>query len=92
MSYALQGSAPRLTPRREESPVRTGAIAVRPEADGPSIITPGRRLSLSRARAAVRRRRHPHAVPVPRPRASAGSDVSPMVIGATRGIALLTSR
>jgi hypothetical protein len=92
MNYALQGTAAHLTPRREEPLKRSGGIPVRPEAGRPSTATRTRRRSLSRIQAALARRRRAGGLPGPDSRESAGGGVSPIAGGASRGIALLSSR
>ena len=92
MNYAIQGTAPQLKPRREEPLKRSGGIPMQPEAGRPSIATRTRRHSLSRVRAALSHRRRTGGPPGPDSRESAGSGVSPIASGASRGVALLSSR
>lgn len=91
MSHLLHTIAPYPMPRREESMQRSGAIPVKPGAGRPSTATRTRRHSLSRVRAVLSGRRTGDPLG-PSSRASAGSGVSPFASGASRGIALLSSR
>lgn len=92
MNYVLQGTAAHLEPRREEFLKRSGGSPMRPEAAWPSIPTRSRRHSLSRVRAALSRRNRTVGLPGPRSRDSAGSGVSPIASGASRGVAIFGSR
>ena len=92
MNYAIQSTAPVLKPGREEPLRRSGGIPVRPEAGRPSITSRTRRHSLSRIRAALSHRRRTGGLPGPDSRESAGSGVSPIASGASRGVALFCSR
>lgn len=93
MNYLLQGTAPPLNPQREEPLERSGGIPLQRGAPKPSTATPTRRHSLlPRARAALSLRRRTGRLPGPAPRASAGSGVSPIASGASRGVAILISR
>ena len=92
MNYAIQGTAPRLKPRREEPLKRSGEIPMRPEAGKPSIASRTRRHSLSRILAALAHRRRTGGLPGPDSRGSAGSGVSPIASGASRGVALFIGR
>lgn len=92
MNYVLQGTAAHLEPRREELLKRSGGSPMRPEAAWPSIPTRTRRQSLPRVRAALSRRNRTFCLPGPRSRESAGSGVSPIASGVSRGVAILGSR
>ena len=92
MTYAIQGTVPRLKPGRQEPLERSGAIPVRPAAGRPSIASRTRRHSLSRIRAALSHHRGRGGLPGPDSRESAGSGVSPIASGASRGVALFSSR
>ena len=92
MNYAIQGTATQLKPRREQPLKRSGGIPVRPEAGQPSIATRTRRHSLFRIRLAVSHRRLTGDLPGPNSRESAGSGVSPIASGASRGVAILVGR
>lgn len=92
MNYAIQGTAPQLKPGREEPLKRSGAIPMRPEAGRPSIASQTRRHSLSRIRTALSHRHRMGGPPGPTSWESAGSGVSPIASGASRGVALFSSR
>lgn len=92
MNHALQVTAPHPKPRREESLKRSGGIPMQPGAGTPSIATRTRRHSLPRVRAALSVRRRTGGQPGPRSRAFAGSGVSTIASGTSRGVALLVSR
>lgn len=90
MNYAIQRTAPQLKPGRGEQLTRSGGeIPVRPKAGRPSIASRARRPTLTRIRAALSHRRR---MGGPTARASAGSGVSPIASGASRGVALFSSR
>jgi hypothetical protein len=90
MNYAIQGTAPQLKPGRVEPLKRSGGIPMRPEAGRPSIASRSRGHALSRFRAALSHRRRTGRLPGPDSRESAGSGVSPIASGTSRGIALLS--
>ncbi len=93
MNYAIQRTAPQLKPWREEPLTRSGGeIPVRPEAGRPPIASRARRHALSRILAAWSQRRRMGGPTGPASRASAGSGVSPIASGASRGVALFSSR
>ena len=79
-------------PRRGVSLKRSGAISPEPGAGRPPIAVRARRRSLPRVLAAwsVRRREADASGPDRRP--SAGSGVSPVAGGATRGVAFLVDQ
>ena len=91
MNYLVHGIAPYPEPPRVVSLKRSGVIPPEPRAGRPPIAVRARRRSLPRVLAAlsIRRRWGP---PGPGSRASAGSGVSPMASGATRGVAFLVDR
>ncbi len=92
MNYVHQGTAPHLKPRREELLKRTSGSPMRPEAGRPSTPTRTRRQSLSGVLAALSRRNRTVGLPGPRSRESAGSGISPIASGVSRGVAILGSR
>ncbi len=92
MNYVLQGTAAHLEPRRDELLKRSGGSPIRPEAGWPSIPTRTRRHSLSKVRAALSLRRRTDGLPGPRCGDSAGSGLSPIASGASRGVAIFASR
>jgi hypothetical protein len=92
MNYAIQSTAPQVKHGREEPLQRSVGIPMRPEAGRPSIASRTRRHSVSRIRATLSRRRRTGGLPGPDSRESAGSGVSPIVSGTSRGIALFSSR
>ena len=92
MNYAIQGTTPHLKPRLEEPLKRSGGIPLQPDAGRPAIATRTRRYSLARIWAALSHRRRTGGLPGPDSRESAGSGVSPIASGASRGVALLSSR
>ena len=92
MNYAIQGTTPHLKPRLEEPLKRSGGIPLQPDAGRPATTTRTRRLSLSRLWAAWSHRRRTGGPPGLDSRESAGSGVSPIASGASRGVALLSSR
>jgi hypothetical protein len=95
MNYAIQGTAPQLKPGRGEPRKRSGGIPTRPEAGRPSIASIAsrtRRHSLSIIRAALSHHRGRGGLPGLDSRESAGSGVSPIASGASRGVALFSSR
>jgi hypothetical protein len=92
MNYAIQGTASQLKPGRGEPLKRSGGIPMRPEAGRPSIASRARRHSLSRIRAAWSHRRRRGGLPGLDSRESAGSGVSPIASGTSRGVALFSNR
>ena len=92
MNYAIQGTTPHLKPRPEEPLKRSGAIPLQPDAGRPATATGTRRYSLARIWAASSHRRRTGGLPDPDSREAAGSGVSPIASGASRGIALFSSR
>jgi len=92
MNYAIHVTAPQLKPGREEPLKRSGGIPMRPEAGTPSIASRTRRHSRSRIRVALSYLRRTGDLLGPDSRDSAGSGVSPIASGASRGIALFSSR
>ena len=92
MNYAIHVTAPQLKPGREEPLQRSGGIPMRPEAGRPSIASRTRRHSLIRIRVALSHRRRRGGLLGPDSREPAGSGVSPIASGASRGVALFSSR
>jgi hypothetical protein len=93
MNYAIQRTAPQIKPGREEPLKRSGnEIPVRPEAGRPSIESRPRGHALTRMRAALSHRRGKGGPTGPASREPAGSGVSPIASGASRGVALFISR
>ena len=88
----LQGTAPHPNPPREEPLERAGEISTRPGAGTREIATRTRRHAPHRVRAALSGRRRQGGLPEPRSRASAGSGVSPIAGGTSRGVAILVGR
>jgi len=91
MNYLLTGTAPHLKPRREEPMKRSLGIPMKPGASMPSIATRTRRHSLPRVRAALSGRRRTESLPGPGTQTSAGSGVSPIASGASRGVAIFVA-
>ena len=92
MNYVVPDIAPHPGPWREVSLRRSGVIPPEPEAGRPPIAVRARRRSLPRVLAALSVRRRWGDPPGPGRRASAGSGVSPIAGGATRGVAFLVDR
>ena len=92
MNNLLTGTAPHPQPLREESMKRSRDIPMKPRAGTPSIAIRTRRHSLPRVRAALSGHRRTGGQPGPGGRASAGSGVSPIASGASRGVAILSGR
>lgn len=93
MNYLVYGIAPHHPePRREVSLKRSRAIPPKSGAGRPSIAVRARRRSLPRVRTALSVRRRWGGRPSPGRRASAGSGVSPIAAGASRGVAFLVDR
>ena len=92
MNYLVHGTAPYPEPPRVVSLRRSGVIPPKPGAGRPTIAVRARRRSLPRVLAALSIRRRWVGPPGPGSRASAGSGVSPMASGATRGVAFLVDR
>ena len=92
MNDLLQVTAPHLNPPREEPLKRARDIPKKPRAGTPSIATRTRRHSLLSVRATLSGRRRLGDLPGPGSRASAGSGVSPIASGASRGVALFVGR
>lgn len=89
MNYLLTVTAAHLKPRREEPMKRSRGIPMKPRASMPSFATRTRRHSLPRVRAALSGRRRTGGLPGPGSQASAGSGVSPIASGASRGVTIL---
>jgi hypothetical protein len=92
MNYLVHGIAPHLEPLREVSLKRSGVIPPDRGAARPPIAVRARRRSLPRVLAASSVRLRWGGSPGPDRRASAGSGVSPIASGATRGVAFLVDR
>jgi hypothetical protein len=88
MNYLVHGIAP----RREVSLKRSGVTLPEPGAGRPPIAGRARRRSLPRVLAALSVRRRWCGQTGPGRRASAGSGLSPIAGGATRGVAFLVDR
>lgn len=92
MNYLVHGIAPYPEPLREVSLKRSGVIAPEQGSGRSPIAVRARRRSLPRVLAALSVRRRWGGPPGPGRRASAGSGVSPIASGATRGVAFLVDR
>ena len=92
MNYLVHGTAPYPEPPRVVSLKRSGGIPPEPGAGRPPIAVPARRRSLPRVLAAWSVRLPWGRPPGPGRRTSAGSGVSPIASGATRGVAFLVDR
>ena len=92
MNGLLTRTAPHLSPPREEPQKRSRDIPVKPSAAMPSIAPRTRRHSMPGVLAALSGRRGTSVPPRPGGRAPAGSGVSPIVGGASRGVAILIGR
>ena len=92
MNNLLTATAPHLKPPREESMKRSRGIPMKPRAGTPSIAIRTRRHPLPRVRAALSGHRRTGGQPGPGGWASAGSGVSPIASGASRGVAILARR
>lgn len=91
MNYLLTGTAQHLKPRREEPMKRSRGVPMEAGA-GMSIATRTRRHSMPSVRAALSGRRRTGGQPGRDNRVSAGSGVSPIASGASRGVAIFFSR
>ena len=92
MNYLVHGIAPYPEPLREVSLKRSGVIPPELGAGRPPIAVPARRRYLPRVLAVLSIRRRWVGPPGPGSRVSAGSGVSPIASGATRGVAFLVDR
>ena len=92
MNYAIRGRAPQLKPERGEHLKRSGAIPMRSESGRRSLAFRSRRHSVPRVWAALSGRRGSGSPPSRASRTSASGGVSPIASGASRGVALLSSR
>ena len=94
MNTTLIATAPHPKLRQGESLERSAGIPMAPGAGTPSTATATRtrRHSLPRVRAALSGHRRTGGQPGPGGRASAGSGVSPIASGASRGVAILSGR
>jgi hypothetical protein len=92
MNDLLHVTAPRPSPPREEPLTLSRNIPPQPRAGTPAIATRTRRHWLPRVRAAFFGRRRTGNPPGPGSWASAGSGVSPIASGASRGLALFVGR
>jgi hypothetical protein len=92
MNHLVDSTALHPEPRREVSLKRSGVIPPEPGAGRPPIAVRARRRSLPRVLAALSVRRRWGGPPVPGRRSPAGSGVSPIASGATRGVAFLVDR
>ena len=92
MNYLVHGIALHPEPPRVVSLKRSGVIPPKPGAGRPPIAVRARRRYLPRVLAALSIRRRWVGPPGPGSRASAGSGVSPMASGTTRGVAFLVDR
>jgi hypothetical protein len=92
MNHLVDSTALHPEPRREVSLKRSGVIPPEPGAGRPPIAVRARRRSLPRVLAALSVRRRWGGPSGPRKRPSAGSGVSPIASGATRGVAFLVDR
>jgi len=91
MNSLLTDTAPHPTPRREESMNRSRDIPLNPRADAPPIAIRTRRHPMPRVRAALSGRRRTESLPGPGTQTSAGSGVSPIASGASRGVAIFVA-
>jgi hypothetical protein len=89
MNYLLTVTAAHLKPRREEPMKRSRGIPMKPRASMPSSASRTRRHSLPRVRAALSVRHRTGGLPGPDSQPAAGSGVSPIASGASRGVAIL---
>jgi len=92
MSYTVHGIAVHREPRHEVSLKRSGLVPPEPGAARPRIADRAPRRSLPRVLAALTARRRWDGPPGAGERASAGSGVSPVASGTTRGVAFLVHR
>lgn len=92
MNYVVHGIAQHPEPRRVASLKRSGVISPGPGAGGPPIALRDRHRSLPRVLAALSVRRRWNGSSGPDRRPSAGSGVSPIAGGATRGVTFLIDR
>lgn len=92
MNYLTHSIALHPEPRREVSRKRPGAIPPEPGAGRPPIAVRARRHSLFRSRAALSGRRRADDLVSDVSRSSAGSGVSPIASGASRGVTILIGR
>ena len=91
MNYTAPGIAVHPEPRHNA--LKRSQVALpEPGAARPPIQAPAPRRSLPRVLAALTVRRRWRGPPHPRERASAGSGVTPVASGATRGVAFLINR
>ena len=92
MNYLIPGIALHPEPRHEVSLKRSGVTSPGLRAARPSIAVPARPRQLARVLAVLSVRRREAGAPGPGGRPSAGSGVSPIAGGATRGVAFLVDR
>ena len=92
MNYLIDVIAPHPDPRRPPTLKRSAVILPEPGAGRAPITVRARCRSLGRILATLSVRRRSGGPPSPGSRASAGSGVSPVAGGASRGVAFLVDR
>ena len=92
MNYLIPGIALHPEPRRAVSLKPSGVTSPELGAGRPSIAVPARHRQLTRVLAVLSVRRREAGPRGPGSRPSAGSGVSPIAGGATRGVAFLVDR
>ena len=92
MNALLQSTATHTQLRRDAPVARPGGIPTQPRAGIPPIAARPRRHALSRILAAMAGRRRTSRLPGPSCWASAGTGLSPIAGGASRGVTILGRR